>query len=100
MYMSELNLILFEFYSLLVFFIFIFAFSVISAEPIAIFISIVLFFIFLVPFFQILNEIEVFAFSEGFETVFFKTVVSYSKLIVIFIGIFLFIELIYVFLFS
>ena len=98
--MSELNLILFEFYSLLAFFIFIFAFSVISAEPIAIFISIVLFFIFLVPFFQILNEIEVFVFSEGFETVFFKTVVSYSKLLVIFIGIFLFIELIYVFLFS
>lgn len=98
--MSELNLILFEFFSLLAFFIFIFAFSVISGEPIAIFISIVLFFIFLIPFFQILNEIEVFVFSEGFETVFFKTVVSYSKLIVIFIGIFLFIELIYVFLFS
>ncbi len=98
--MSEINLIIFEFYSLLAFFIFIFAFSVISAEPIAIFISIVLFFIFLMPFFQILNEIEVFAFSKGFETVFFKTVVSYSKLIVIFIGIFLFIELIYVFLFS
>jgi len=98
--MSELNLILFEFYSLLAFFIFIFAFSVISAEPIAIFISLVLFFIFLMPFFQILNEIEVFAFNEGFETVFFKTVVSYSKLIVIFIGIFLFIEMIYVLLFS
>ena len=98
--MSELNLILFEFYSLLAFFIFIFAFSVISAEPISIFISIVLFFIFLIPFFQILNKIEVFAFSEGFETVFFKTVVSYSKLLVIFIGIFLCIELIYVFLFS
>ncbi len=98
--MSELNLILFEFYSLLVFFIFIFAFSVISAEPIAIFISIILFFIFLMPFFHILNEIEVYAFSEGFETIFFKTVVSYSKLLVIFIGIFLFIELIYVFLFS
>lgn len=98
--MSEFNLIIFEFYSLLAFFIFIFAFSVISAEPIAIFISIVLFFIFLMPFFQILNEIEVYAFIEGFETVFFKTVVSYSKLIVIFIGIFLFIELIYVFLFS
>lgn len=98
--MSELNLILFEFYSLLAFFIFIFAFSVISAEPITIFISIVLFFIFLMPFFQILNEIEVFAFGEGFETMFFKTVVSYSKLLVVFIGIFLFIELIYVFLFS
>jgi hypothetical protein len=98
--MSELNLILFEFYSLLAFFIFIFAFSAISAEPIAIFISLVLFFVFLIPFFQILNEIEVFVFSEGFETVFFKTVVPYSKLLVIFIGIFLFIELIYVFLFS
>jgi len=100
MYMSELNLILFEFYLLLVFFIFIFAFSVISAEPITIFISVVLFFIFLMPFFQILNEIEVFVFSEGFETVFFKTVVSYSKLLVIFIGIFLIIESIYVFLFN
>jgi hypothetical protein len=98
--MSELNLILFEFYLLLAFFIFIFAFSIISAEPVAIFISIVLFFIFLIPFVQILNEIEVFAFNEGFETVFFKTVVSYSKLIVVFIGIFLFIELVYVFLFS
>jgi len=98
--MSELNLILFEFYLLLVFFIFIFAFSVISAEPITIFISVVLFFIFLMPFFQILNEIEVFVFSEGFETVFFKTVVSYSKLLVIFIGIFLIIESIYVFLFN
>jgi len=98
--MLEFNLIIFEFYLLLTLFIFIFAFSVISADPITIFISIVLFFIFLIPFFQILNEIEVYAFSEGFETVFFKTVVPYSKLIVIFIGIFLFIELIYVFLFS
>ena len=98
--MSEFNLIIFEFYSILAFFIFIFAFSVISAEPIAIFISLVLFFIFLMPFFQILNDLEIFAFSEGLETVFFKSVVSYSKLIVLFIGIFLFIELIYVFLFS
>ena len=93
--MSEFNLIMFGFYSLLAFFIFIFAFSVISAEPIAIFISIVLFFIFLMPFFQILNEIEVFAFSEGFEIVFFKTMVSYSKLIVIFTGIFSIIAMLY-----
>jgi hypothetical protein len=98
--MSEFHLIVIEFLLLLALFFFIFAFSIISAEFIVVFISIVLFFIFLIPFFHVLNEISLVGFNEGFEATLFNSIISYSKFIIIFIGIFLIIELVYISFFS
>lgn len=98
--MSELHLILIEFFLLIALFVFVFAFSIISAEPITVFISIVLFFIFLIPFFQVLNEISLVVFNEGFEASLLNSIISYSKFVIIFIGVFLIVELIYISFFS
>jgi len=98
--MSEFNLIIIEFFLLIALFFFIFAFSIISAESTVVFISIVLFFIFLIPFFHVLNEISLIGFNEGFEASLFNSLISYSKFIIIFIGIFLIVELVYISFFS
>jgi len=98
--MSEFNLIVIEFFLLLALFFFIFAFSIISSESITVFISIVLFFIFLIPFFQVLDEISLVVFNEGFEATLLYSIISYSKFVIIFIGLFLFVELVYVSLFN
>ena len=89
--MSDLHLIFIEFLLLIALFIFVFAFSIISAETITVFISIVLFFIFLIPFFQVSNEINLVAFNEGFEATLLNSIISYSKFVIIFIGVFLFV---------
>ena len=98
--MLELHIILIEFFLLIALFIFVFAFSIISAEPITVFISIVLFFIFLIPFFQVLNEISLVVFNEGFEANLLNSIISYSKFVITFIGFFLIVELIYISFFS
>ena len=98
--MPELHVILIEFFLLIALFFFIFAFSIISAESMTVFISIVLFFVFLVPFFQVINEINLIVFNEGFEAILLNSIISYSKFIIIFIGGFLVVELIYVSFFS
>lgn len=98
--MTDFNLIFIEFMLLVALFFFILAFSIISADSIIVFISIVLFFIFLLPFFQVLDEMSLVVFNEGYDTNLFDSIISYSKFIIIFIGIFLFIELIYVSFFS
>jgi len=98
--MPELDLILIEFFLLIALFVFIFTFSIISTEPMTVFISIVLFFVFLVPFFQVLNEISLVVFNEGLEATLLNSIISYSKFIIIFIGVILVVELIYVSFFS
>lgn len=98
--MAELHIILIEFFLLVALFIFLFAFSIISAEPITVFISIVLFFIFLIPFLQVLNEISLVVFNEGLEAILLNSIISYSKFIITFIGFVLIIELIYISFFS
>jgi hypothetical protein len=81
-------------------FFFIFTFSIISADSITVFISIVLYLIFLIPFFQVLNDMSLVVFNEGYDSDLFNSIISYSKFIIIIMGIFLFIELIYVSFFS
>jgi len=98
--MSELYLILIEFFLLIALFVFVFTFSIISAEPMTVFISIVLFFVILVPFFQVLNDISLVVFNAGFEATLLNSIISYSKFIIIFIGVFLVVELIYISFFS
>ena len=98
--MPELYLILIEFFLLIALFVFVFTFSIISAEPMTVFISIVLFFVILVPFFQVLNDISLVVFNAGFEATLLNSIISYSKFIIIFIGVFLVVELIYISFFS
>jgi len=98
--MTELHVILIEFFFLIAIFLFIFAFSIISAESMTVFISIVLFFVFLVPFFQVIIEINLIVFNDGFESTLINSIISYSKFIIIFIGVFLVVELIYISFFS
>ncbi|NHJ21457.1 MAG: hypothetical protein EAX91_10965 [Candidatus Lokiarchaeota archaeon] len=94
--MTEFHLIFIEFIILLALFIFLFMFSIISAESMTVFISIILFFIFLIPFFQVISEINLVALNEGYDTNLVKSIISYSQLIVLLIGILLFVELIYI----
>ncbi len=98
--MPELYLILIEFFLLIALFVFVFTFSIISAEPMTVFISIILFFVILVPFFQVLNDISLVVFNAGFEATLLNSIISYSKFIIIFIGVFLVVELIYISFFS
>ncbi len=98
--MPELHVILIEFFLLIALFFFVFAFSIISTESMTVFISIVLFFVFLVPFFQVINEINLVVFNEGFEAILLNSIISYSKFIIIFIGVILVVELIYITFFS
>ena len=99
--MADLNLLLLEFFTLLGIIIFIFGFSVISTEPTLIIFAIILIFVLTLPYVQIIYEIETLMFNYGLENeLLFRILYPYSKLIIIFIGIFLIIELIYIFLFN
>ncbi len=98
--MPELFVILIEFFLMMALFVFVFTFSIISAEPMTVFISIILFLVFLVPFFQVLNEISLVVFNEDLEATLLNSIISYSKIIIIFIGVFLVVELIYISFFS
>ena len=99
--MADLNFVLLEFFSLIAVIILIFSFSAISAEPLIIILAILILSILVFPYFQIVYEIEEFMVNYGFENdIFFKNIFPYTKIIIIFIGIFLFVELIYIFLFN
>jgi hypothetical protein len=94
--MTEFYIIFIEFIALLVLFMFLFIFSIISADSMIVFISIILFFVFLIPFFQVLSEIKIVVLNEGYDTNLINSIISYSQFIVVLIGILLFVELIYI----
>ncbi len=98
--MSNFTLNLLQFFLLVSFFIFIFLYSITSTELTTIFGSLIIFLIFLIPFLQILNEIEIFMFNTSFDILLFETIISYSKFFIIFIGVFLIAELFYVIFFG
>ena len=98
--MTNFTLILLQFFLLVSLFIFIFIYSIISTELTTVFVSLIVFLIFLIPFLQILNEIEIFMYNSSVDILLFKTIVSYSKFFAIFIGVFLIAELFYVIFFS
>jgi len=98
--MTNFTLILLEFFLLVSFFIFIFLYSITSTEITTVFVSLILFLIFLIPFLQILNEIDIILYNIGIDMLLFKTIASYSKFFIIFIGVFLIAELFYVIFFS
>ncbi len=98
--MSNFTLNLLQFFLLISLFIFIFLYSITSTELTTVFVSLILFLIFLIPFLQILNEIEIFMFNIGIDMLLFRTIISYSKFFIIFIGVFLIAELFYIIFFS
>jgi len=98
--MSNFTLNLLQFFLLVSFFIFIFLYSITSTELTTIFGSLITFLIFLIPFLQILNEIEIFMFNTSFDILLFETIISYSKFFILFIGVFLIAELFYVIFFG
>ena len=98
--MSNFTLNLLQFFLLVSFFIFIFLYSITSTELTTIFGSLIIFLIFLIPFLQILNEIEIFMFNTNFDILLFETIISYSKFFILFIGVFLIAELFYVIFFG
>ncbi len=98
--MSNFTLNLLQFFLLVCFFIFIFLYSITSTELTTIFGSLILFLIFLIPFLQILNEIEIFMFNTSIDILLFETIISYSKFFIVFIGVFLIAELFYVIFFG
>ena len=98
--MSNFTLNLLQFFLLISLFIIIFLYSITSTELTTVFVSLILFLIFLIPFLQILNEIEIFMYNIGIDMLLFRTIISYSKFVIIFIGVFLIAELFYVIFFS
>ncbi len=99
--MLELSIFLFEFLLLFSIIIFIFIFSAISIDMLTTLISLLIFLIILVPFYLILYKFEIFVCINNLENVnFFKFLFFYSKLINGFIGIYLVIELFYLFIIS
>jgi len=94
--MSNFTLNLLQFFLLVSLFIFIFLYSITSSELTTIFGALIVFLVLLFPFLQILNEIEIFMFNTGIDTYLFEMITSYSKFFIIFIGVFLIVELFYV----
>lgn len=96
--MPELNTILFEILIILMLYIFIFIYSAISSDTITTCLSLSIFLILLLPFYILLKKLRLLLFVNNLEDkVFFKILFFYSTLINIFIGFFLIIQLVYLF---
>ncbi len=94
--MIELDILILEIYVILAIFILIFIYSVIATDTVITLLAFIMFLIFLIPFNLLLEKLELLIFVNNFENYsFFRLVFFYSILITFFIGIFLFIELIY-----
>jgi len=99
--MYQLSLTILEITSIMGLFIIIFIYSAISSDTTTVLISLLLFLLFLLPFYVLINQLKFLMAELNLENiVFFKTLVLYSTIVNIFIGTYLFIELIYVFFFN
>ncbi len=96
--MLEFNILLIEVLLILSVFIIIFIYSAISAEMLTSLISLLIFLILIIPFYILLERLEILVYTNNLENVtFFKFIFFYSTLIIIFIGSFIVIESIYLF---
>ena len=99
--MSELIKILLELLLILAVIIFLFIYSIISTDLITTLISFSIFLIILIPFYFILEKFKILIFVNNLEKYFFfKYVLFVSLIINIFIGFYLFIQLLYLMLSS
>ncbi len=99
--MLEFNILLFEILLILSIFIFIFIYSAISVDMLTTLISLLIFLILLIPFYVILERLEIIIYMNNLENInFFKLIFFYSILINVFIGLYLVVESIYLIGFS
>ena len=99
MKMSEINIVLFEIFIILILYIFIFIYSAISSDTLTSCLSLSIFLILLIPLYFSLEKLKLLLFINNLENeAFFRILFFYSTLINIFIGFFLIIQLIYLFL--
>jgi hypothetical protein len=99
--MIEFNILLFEILVLLTLFTFIFIYSILSADMLTSFISLLIFLILLIPFYLILERLELVMYINNLENLYiFRLIFLYSTLINVFIGLFLVVESIYLIGFS
>jgi len=96
--MSELQILLIEIFVILSLYIFVFIYSVISADTITTLLSFLIFLILLIPFYFLLEKLDFLVYFNNLEDILiFNLIVFYSTLINLFIGLYLFIELVYLF---
>ncbi len=99
--MLEYQILLIEVLLILGINIFIFIYSVLSVDMSITLISLTIFLILLIPFYLILEKLEILLYIDNIEeNTFFKFVFFYSTLINVFIGMYLTIESIYLIAFS
>jgi len=99
--MLEFNILLFEILLILSIFIFIFIYSAFSVDMLTTLISLLIFLILLIPFYVILERLEIIIYMNNLENInFFKLIFFYSILINVFIGLYLVVESIYLIGFS
>lgn len=95
--MNELHLVTNQILLILMIFIVVFIYSAISGDMITTTLSLFIFLILLIPFFYLSEKLSLLLSSSNDleNLMFYEMIFSYSKLINIFIGIFLFVQLIY-----
>ena len=99
--MLEFNLFFIEVLSILIFFIIIFIYSTLSADTIISLLAFLLFLTFLIPFYILLEQIQKIAYLNNLSGAsIINLLIFYSNVINLLIGICLFIEIVYLFLFS
>lgn len=99
--MLEYYLLLLEALLMLSVIIFIFIYSAFSADMLTTLIAFLIFLILLIPFYLILEKLEILLYINNLENIsFFKLIFFYSILINVFIGIYFTIQSIYLIAFS
>lgn len=99
--MLEINILIAEIFVLLAFIIIIFIFSLVSTDVLISMLSFLLYLTILIPFFVLLDKLEFLIYIADLENPTSYNVISlYSKLIYIFIGLSLFIELVYLLIYN
>lgn len=92
--MLDVNYVFFELLFFMIFFIIIFIIASLSADQFIVFTCIIIFLILLVPYLVLLNQFNIL--TIGNNNFYFKILSFFSPIVNIFIGIFLFIDIIYV----
>ena len=97
--MTNFNLILLQILIILAIYILLFTYSAISADMMTTCISFMIFLILLLPFIVLLEKLKILLHISNVRyEILFNMLIFYSTVIIIFIGFFLFIQLIYLFL--
>lgn len=97
--MTNFNLILLQILVILAIYILLFTYSAISADMITTCISFMIFLILLLPFIVLLEKLKILLYINNVRyEILVNMLIFYSTVIIIFIGFFLFIQLIYLFL--